>query len=268
MHTLITIPFSHYNEKARWALQRFGVPFRERAYMPMFHFAPVMFATRFGRYGRSDGTSTRFSTPLLVTDEGERICDSSEIVQWVCDRFATPETTLLPSDEAVAYERELGETLGPHARRVAYGLNFSDPTIGAELARRLVGPAQAMAWRVVQRPVLRGIFRALRIDGPRIERSIDVVREQFAAIGDRLAGRRHLVGDRFTIADLAFAAMAAPAIMPTRAEGYMGDLPPLERLPPRAAELARELRATAAGRFALRMFAEERHVVLRPSAAA
>jgi hypothetical protein len=29
-HELVGIAFSHFVEKARWALQRFGVPFRER----------------------------------------------------------------------------------------------------------------------------------------------------------------------------------------------------------------------------------------------
>ena len=268
MHTLITIPFSHYNEKARWALQRFGVPFRERAYMPLLHFAPVMIATRFGKHGRSDRTSTRFSTPLLVTAQGERICDSSEIVRWVCDRFADADTTLVPSEECLVLERELGEKLGPHSRRVAYGLNFGDPRVGAELARRLVGPTQAFVFRLLQRPIVGALYNALQIDPERVERSIGVVRSFFAEFGDRIGGRRYLVGDRFTVADLAFATMAAPALMPSRAEGYGGDLPGLDELPPPAADLARELRATTAGRFVLRMFAEERGVVVAPANAA
>ena len=261
VHTLITIPFSHYNEKARWALQRFCVSFRERPYMPVLHFAPVMIATHFGRYGKSDSASTRFSTPLLITEDGERLCDSSEIVRWVCDRYADADTTLIPNDECLAIERELGESLGPHTRRVAYGLNFGDRRVGAELARRLVGPTQAFVWRMLQRPLVASIYKALEIDPERVERSIDVVRSVFAELGDRIGAREYLVCDRFTVADMAFATMAAPAIMPTQAEGYGGDLPELDELPPRAAEFARELRATTAGRYALRIFAKERHVV-------
>jgi glutathione S-transferase len=268
VHTLITIPFSHYNEKARWALQRFGVPFRERAYMPMFHFAPVIVATRFGRHGKSDRASTRFSTPLLITTDGERICDSSDIVRWVCERRADESTTLVPDEECLALERELCERLGPHTRRVAYGLNFGDRRMGAELARRLVGPTQAFAWRMLQGPIVAAIYKNLRIDPERIAKSVAATRSMFAEIGQRLGAREYLVGDRFTVADMAFATMAAPALMPTRAEGYGGDLPGLDELPPRAADLARELRETAAGRFALRMFAKERHVVVAPARAA
>ena len=41
------------------------------------------------------------------------------------------------------------------------------------------------------------------------------VDEEFDAVADRLTdGRRHLVGDRFSAADLAFAALAAPLVVP------------------------------------------------------
>lgn len=32
---LITIVFSHYNEKARWGLDYFGIPYTESAYLPL-----------------------------------------------------------------------------------------------------------------------------------------------------------------------------------------------------------------------------------------
>ena len=94
------------------------------------------------------------------------------------------------------------------------------------------------------------------------------MRSFFAEFGDRIGSREYLVGDRFTVADMAFATMAAPALMPSRAEGYGGDLPALDELPPRAADLARELRATTAGRFVMRMFATQRQVLVAPANAA
>ena len=36
MNTLLTIHFSHYCDKARWALERAGLPFREAAHLPIF----------------------------------------------------------------------------------------------------------------------------------------------------------------------------------------------------------------------------------------
>jgi glutathione S-transferase len=264
VHTLLTIPFSHYNEKARWALDRFGVAYRERKYMPVLHVPAVFVATRFGKHARPDKVSTRFSTPVLVTDTGERLCDSHDIVRWVDERFATPETTLFPTPHAEAIERELGEGLGPHARRIAYGLGMSDPNAFAELARKNVGWLQ---WRTTQvlGPLMIGmVSRGLRIDAARVEKSIEAVRKVFDDIGRRLEGRRYLVGDRFSVADLAFACLAAAVLVPTRSEGFGAELPERSQLTPRAAALAEELRATDAGRYAMRLFEEDRRTIVRP----
>jgi glutathione S-transferase len=34
---LITIPHSHYSEKARWALDRLELPYREEVHIPLLH---------------------------------------------------------------------------------------------------------------------------------------------------------------------------------------------------------------------------------------
>lgn len=44
MH-LYTIRFSHYNEKARWVMDRFGVPYVEHPYMPILHMLPILWVT-------------------------------------------------------------------------------------------------------------------------------------------------------------------------------------------------------------------------------
>src|SRR4051812_39243005 len=119
MLPLITIPFSHFNEKARWALERFGVPYREERYLTGFHFVPVAVATRLGRDGTADRISSRFSTPVLVLEDGARICDSQRIVTHVSSRYAPPELGLYPSAEVAELERRLGDELGARTRRVA-----------------------------------------------------------------------------------------------------------------------------------------------------
>ena len=58
MHRLITLAFSHYNEKARWALERYAVPFQEEPYLPFFCSMAVAISTR-GRGGAADRTSSR-----------------------------------------------------------------------------------------------------------------------------------------------------------------------------------------------------------------
>ena len=82
---------------------------------------------------------------------------------------------------------------------------------------------------------------------PEAERAADSVFERMNA---RLAdGRRYLVGDRFTAADLVFAAVAASAVVPAE----LG--PPLPQPVPR-------LRESAAGRLVQRLYRQERIATL------
>jgi glutathione S-transferase len=259
VHRLITIRFSHYNEKARWALDRYRVPYREERYMPTFHFLPTMaLALRHG-LGRKDVASTPFSTPALVTDDGDCLRDSSEIVRWVSDRHAGG--ALYPTDEVAALERRFHDELGPHARRVAYFHAFGDPSLLGKMADHNVGRAQAALFKVFQPVAELGIKKSLRVTAEGAERSTDKVRALFDEIGLRVRGRRYLVGDTFTAADLAFACMAAPALLPSQAEGYAAWFPPIDEVPRAIGDLVRELRASEAGVYALRMFAEERRAL-------
>jgi glutathione S-transferase len=257
---LVTIAFSHYNDKARWALDRFGVEYRERRCMPMFHFPAVMWVTRF-RGGRADRASTRWSTPVLVTDDGERLCDSARIARYASDRFGTPQTSLYPAEhlaELEALERHLHDKLGPHTRRFAYYHLLGNPTLMATLVRHNVGRVQAAAF-LATLPLWRaGLRRALGIDRERAEASLVRIREEMAALGERLGDRPYLVGDRFTAADLTVASLLAPALLPTRAEGYAVVLTEPGSLPGPLQALVQELRQTRIGQHCMRMFAQER----------
>jgi glutathione S-transferase len=78
----------------------------------------------------------------------------------------------------------------------------------------------------------------------------------FDEIAARLAdGRPFLLGERFTAADLTFGALSSSVLIPER---YGSPLPPLEALPPPVAAEARRLRDHPAGRFAARLYAEDR----------
>lgn len=177
---LVTIPISHFCEKARWALDRADVDYVEQPHLQLIH---IVAARRAGG-GRT--------VPVFVTPTGEVLAESAAIVRWADTRLA-PERRLYPDgdlgDEAAALEDRFNDGLGPDGRLWMYHETL---------------------------PAIR---------------------------------------NRFTATDLAFAALAAPMLLPAR---YGSPLPPVEAVPDALAREVRRLRAHPAGAFAERLYDEER----------
>jgi glutathione S-transferase len=239
---LVTLPFSHFCEKARWALDRAGLAYREEAHMPMLSWIAAR---------RAGGGRT---LPVLVTPR-RPIADSTEILAW-CDAHGDADA-LFPTgplgDEVRALEDDFDLRLGPHARRLAYAAALPSKD-AARAAYAYVPSWQARTVEATYPIVVRLMSRLLKIDAAGVARSRTIVDATFAAVGARLAdGRRYLTGDRFTAADLTFASLAAPVLGPAQ---YGGPLPPRDTWPADFASYVDGLRATPAGRFALALYAE------------
>jgi glutathione S-transferase len=255
VYELITIAFSHYCEKARWALDRAGVPYRERRFMPAFHLPSVALALVGTGRGRPDRVSTRFSTPVLRGPD-VLLTDSSEIVRWADEHHGRE--GLYASPEATALETHFGTALGPHTRRVVYWFALRDPTLMVEMAKDNVGSVQAGLFALARPFVGLLVGRKLRVHEAGYRRSLESVETVLGEVDARLSdGRRYLLGDRFSAADLSFAALLAPVVLPGP-DQFGAVLPKIDRLAPEMQDWITRLRERPAGRFASRMFAEER----------
>lgn len=243
---LVTIPFSHFCEKARWALDRGRVDYVERPYLPLLH-TPVAMRAGGGR-----------TVPVLVTG-GRALQDSTEILRWVDARLEGA-SRLFPDGEAgeevARLEARFDETLGPATRRWAYSYVLEDPPRLLASMRGRVPGWQVAVFRAGF-PAIRALMKkGMRITPEKAAGSLARMREVFAEVASRLAdGRPYLTGPRFTAADLTFAALATPAVFPPELERFLG---PLRDAPPAFIEAVEGLRDTPAGRFALRLYRDER----------
>src|SRR5262249_21767521 len=128
---LFTIPQSHYCEKARWALDRWAVPYVEEAHLPVIS----RIATR-----RVGGTTV----PVLALDDGTVLRDSADILAYVDPQPArTPGP--FPADAAArercnAWLTRFDRDLGPATRVFAYDAILRDGKLTRELATAQ-GPA-------------------------------------------------------------------------------------------------------------------------------
>ncbi len=201
---LITISMSHFCEKGRWALDLAGIPYRETGSAPGLHLPSI------ARYRAA-------TTPVLVLPGGPVLRGSDVILEHAIAHGAGD---LMPADpgEAAAVRRWLHrcDDLGWHTRRWFYAHALPRP---AAMQAMLAGvPAwQRRALPVALPAVGKLISRRFDLHDGAAAESAEVVREVFAQADAARSGSDYLVGDRFTAADLTFAALAAPVCFP---EGY------------------------------------------------
>jgi glutathione S-transferase len=240
---LITIPISHYCEKARWSLQRAGLRYREERHVQGIH---TIVARRAG------GGAT---VPVLVTPSGA-IGESHQILRWV-DEQTPSERRLFPQDPGARSEvdrlcERFDAVLGPAARRLIYVHMLRDRPLALRFNNVGVpaweGRAMRYGWPAAQRV----ITRALQI-GPGVEREDEpaVWRELDFAASLLADGRPHLCGERFTAADLTFAALSAAVIAPPV---YGVPLPQPSQMRPETRAMVERHRAHPAGAYALSLF--------------
>jgi glutathione S-transferase len=243
--SLITIPLSHYCEKARWALDWVAFPYREEPHAPLFH----RLATK-----RKDGGTV----PVMV-DATSRFVDSTEILVradavsgggllYPCDAVRRREVDVL--------EERFDTELGPHTRRWAYAHLLPHAKLLRSLWARNVPWLEARLLPVITPLALRLVYAAYKITPESAQRSLERVQNVFRQVDQQLSdGRRFLTGDRFTAADLTFAALAAPVLLPVECCAVQ---PTLETVPAAMREEILRFRNTDAGRFALRLYSQER----------
>jgi glutathione S-transferase len=247
LNTLVTIPISHYCEKARWALERAGIPYREQRHIQGVH----TIASRWAGGGPT--------VPVLVA-ENEVIADSALILDWADERM-DPERRLFPAGGLDRLEEQglclrLDERLGPAARRLTYIHMLPQRRLLFQYNNQGVPGWEDRTMRWAWPVVFAFARRALGIRPGVAAHDERVLWDEMDKVAGLLAdGRPFLSGDRFGAADLTFASLSAAVIWPS---GYGVALPDPASVSPACEALVRSAREHPAGRHALRMFETER----------
>lgn len=236
---LITIPISHYCERARWALTYAGVAFQEDRHLQRFHrkaLAPYSLKT----------------VPVLV-DGDDVVADSCSIVEYASRRVPS----LYPEDvggEVRQWEEKVVGDFGVEVRRLAYAELLPHPAFLHRYNSTGAPLWQRASFRMMYPFVASKVAAYLRVTEEKVEEGLQLIDSTLDAIEDQLGGREYLVGSSFTAADLTFCALAAPLVFP---QNYGVPLPTPEASPASLRAKIEGFRGREAGQYVLRTY--ERH---------
>jgi glutathione S-transferase len=188
------IEISHYNEKARWALDLKRVPHRRRAPLPgVLH--PIVALAK----------SRKPTLPVLEL-EGRTIGDSTRIIEELERRFSDP--PLYPADpaqraRALELEDWFDEEVAPQVRRWLFYEISLEPGLSAKAMRMFGTPLPAPAAALM----IRGSARRYGGKPAVLERAREATRAGFERVEAELQPSGYLVGDSFSVADLTAASI-------------------------------------------------------------
>jgi glutathione S-transferase len=247
--TLWQLEISHYSEKVRWALDHKRIPHRRRSPLPGMHMAVALWLTR--------GDDKIF--PILEMD-GRTIGDSTAIIAALEQRY--PDSPLYPADpeqrrRALELEDFFDEELGPYARQIVFYELIQEPAMFGVVASEAVpgvlgrarGPIGAYA----------RAYTSLRF-GANSAAGAATARVKIVAALDRLDaelaanGGEFLVGDSFSVADLAAASLFFPVVAPAE-----GPVSPDSPAPPAMESFRNEIRDRPGYLWVEEMFRRHRY---------
>jgi glutathione S-transferase len=201
---LVQFRFSHFNEKARWALDYKRVPHRRRTLLP-------------GLHARAARKLTGKTTVPILVDRDQVVGDSTRIIAYLERMYPDPQ--LYPADErarerALALEDYFDEQVGPAVRQALFFLGRDDSGFAVGLFAAHKAPWQQLAYQgalLLNRPTMK---RRLKLDEATFEES----RRQIEAGLNRIEAEArlggYLVGDAFSVADLTAASLLSPLARP------------------------------------------------------
>lgn len=245
---LVSIPLSHYCEKVRWGMDLKGIEFTEIPHVPVFQ-------RRASKKAGGKGT-----VPVLLT--GDKILsDSTDILRFLDTVQETPR--LYPRDETQKkdveeLERLFDTKLGPATRRIFYYYALPNKKLLMKILTANSPPRQLFYFGLGYFLLSRLMRKALNINLKGLMRSKERLAMCFDEAEKRLSdGRSFLCGDSLSAADITFAALGAPLVLP---KNYFIPMPDLSELPADLAEQIKRCQESRGGQFILKLFEEHRKV--------
>ena len=239
---LYQFPLSLYCEKSRWNLEHKRLSYTPVNLMPGPH---ILTAFRLGR----------IRTLPVLADKSRRIGDSTRIALYLDQHY--PEHPLLSAESdkrgAILALEDYFDDVGDHIRRCVWNEAVHSEQVNEIFFRHYDEKMQRVG--AFAKPLLRQMIkRTFNVAPAAVEASWQAAFTAFLHLEAMLHNdpQRYLVGEHFTLADLTAATMLAPLLGPEQSPW------PDRHLPVTGISRRSELRATVAGQWVLRIYAQHR----------
>lgn len=197
---LIQLARSHFNEKARWGFDFKRVSHQRTTVLPGLQRPRVQKLT-----GQPQVPVARF---------GDRYVPGSAAILAELDRLF-PDPPLLPADpelaaEALRIQDHFDENVGPLTRRGVFSFVLDDPEFFSRIFGSHLGLVRRKLFHgvaILVAPVVRKEVGLGRPGG--VEQAYQGTEQALEFVAERSQATGYLVGDCFTVADLAAAALLA-----------------------------------------------------------
>ncbi|MEC7240072.1 MAG: hypothetical protein VXW32_02435 [Myxococcota bacterium] len=252
---LVTIPYSHYCELSRWALERAGIEFDEAQYSPGYH-AKVVGQLRSNKADRSEssyvgqesgvhGGRRKYAVPLLCLPDSRILRDSWEILDFA----------LGPVDDA--WRTSLDRELGVAVRQLGYHYLLTPES--KHLLKRMIASSslyERLLWVFIGGKVVDGMRQLLAVTPENAEKSKATVLRVLEAAGETLSERDGVLDPSgvFGPVDVAFCSLAAYTLMPDNFGNGAVEMPTKEDFPSEYQEFIERCRETPAGAYVMESY--------------
>lgn len=238
---LLTIPYSHYCERARWGLDYAGLDYIEEGHAPFFH----------AYYNRKAGAGRM--VPALVTED--RVINGSD---RILEFINTSGTLLYPDQQSrdiLSWEARFDRTFGILSRVWAYIHLQSAPELLHEILETGTPKEYPLLKAFVPKALetIVKLYRAYPHRLARVEQELNAALDQCDFI---LRDQRpFFMGETFTAADISLCALAGVLVMPHES-GFT--YPALQKFPEAMQSQMLTWRKRPVGQYILRMYANHR----------
>ena len=240
MYTLLTIPYSHYCERARWALDLSKLNYQEEGHAPFFH----------AYYNRK--RRAQRMVPALVTPE--RVINGSDQILRFVDQY----TPLYPADmmnDILSWEARFDRVFGIKCRVWAYIHLQNVPEQLHSILKKGTPQEYALIKPLVPY-ALQSIVKLYKAYPHRLQRVEQDLNHLLDQCDFMLQDQRpFFMGNTFTAADITLCALAGVLVLPPE---YGFAYPALENFPEAMQTQILQWRKRPVGQYILRMYANHR----------